>query len=120
VTKKINLRNQLVFQKSLTWPDVLSSVCQTGPLCTSDSTGTVTEPRIVLFHTMSQSYIVTFIYGSVENENMGTREMLKKPRHTAFYGNRIIGRRHKCIKTMEKHPGLALHELMNSQQFCQD
>jgi hypothetical protein len=65
VTKKINLRNQLVLQKSLTWPDVLSSVCQIGPLGTSDSTVTVKEPRTVLFHTMSQSYIVTFIYGSV-------------------------------------------------------
>jgi hypothetical protein len=96
----------MVLQKSLTWPDVLSSVCQTGPLGISDSIGTVTEPRIVLFHTMSQSYIVTFIYGSVDNENMGTRQMHQKPRHTAFIGNKIFSQRHKYIKTMEKHPGL--------------
>jgi hypothetical protein len=58
---KCNLNNQEFLQKSLTWPDVLSRGYQTGPLGASDSTGTVTEPRIVLFHTMSQSYIVTFI-----------------------------------------------------------
>lgn len=65
----------MILQKSFTWPDVLSSVYHTGPLGPSDSTGTVTEPRIVLFHTMSQSYIVTFIYGIVENKCIRTREM---------------------------------------------
>lgn len=78
---------------------MLSSVCQTGPLGTSDSTGTVTEPRIVLFHTMSQSYIVTFIYGSVGNESMKTMEMHQDNGKTSRG---------------------ALHELMNLQQFCQD
>ena len=38
------------------------------PLCISDSTGTVTEPSVVLFHTMSQSYISTFIYNSAQNK----------------------------------------------------
>ena len=45
-----------------TRPDEPSSVYQTGPLCFSDSTETVTEPSVVLLHTMSQSYNSTFIF----------------------------------------------------------
>ena len=87
---------------------MLSSVYQTGPLGPSDSTGTVTEPRIVLFQTMSQSYIVTFIYGIVENKYIRTREMkcTDLPASNDQFNKGI-----KCIKTMKNHLGIRLYNL---------
>jgi len=83
-------------------------VYQTGPLGPSDSTGTVTEPRIVLFQTMSQSYIVIFIYGIVENKYIRTREMkcADLPASNDQFSKGI-----KCIKTMKNHLGIRLYNL---------
>lgn len=57
----INDMEHLDERYNITCPDVLSNVYQIAPVWPSLSTGIVTEPRIVLFQIISQSYIVTLI-----------------------------------------------------------